>query len=104
MSERVGGGGPGMLMARGCRQGSAGSRLPTEDHGEPSGPPLTTTVLETLGLMAGVRRGEGPLLLGSPGGYVPSLPELSHRESSSCGGWKPALLLWWWCWWRWCCW
>lgn len=83
-SERVGGGGPGMVMARGCRHGSSGSRLPSEDHGDPR-LVLTTTVLDTLGLMAGVKRGDGPLLGESSGGYVPSLPELSHN-ASCCRG------------------
>lgn len=91
-SERVGGGGPGMVMARGCMQGSSGSKLPSEDHGEPR-PALTTTVLDTLGLMAGVRRGDGPLLGESQGGKVPSLPELSHSKSSLRTAGKPALLL-----------
>lgn len=66
-SERVGGGGPGMVMAKGFMHGSSGSRLPSEDHGDPR-PVLTTTVLDTLGLMAGVRRGDGPLLGESAGG------------------------------------
>lgn len=76
-SERDGGSAFGILMASGCMC-SCRSSLSSVLHGEPS--PVTTTVLDTLGLMVGLGgwREQLPLLLVSITGYVPSLSSLPH--------------------------